>query len=260
MPEAFRVMYDPDKITLPGNFMAQHPFDFGISHVRDENLAAMPRTEQETRKQLAEYYGMISHLDYEIGRLTDHLHQTGKMENTIIILAGDNGLGMGCHGLFGKQNLYDHSIRVPLVICGPGIPKNETRNGYLYLLDLFPTLCDLLEIDMPESAEGISFAPLLEFPKYIIRKNLYFAYTNLMRGIKNERYKLIEYRTAIRKTQLFDLQADPLELNDLSSLEHMQTIKGQLRAELINQKVLWDDECHPFGEQYWRNFKALEVT
>ena len=91
--------------------------------MRDEQLAAWPRTAGEVRDQLAEYYGMMTHLDEQIGRILAALERTGKAGNTYIIYAGDHGLALGSHGLLGKQNLYEHSMKTPLIVKGPGAPR-----------------------------------------------------------------------------------------------------------------------------------------
>ncbi|KPL09411.1 hypothetical protein AMJ85_06655, partial [candidate division BRC1 bacterium SM23_51] len=143
-PKKYADMYDPEKITLPKNFMPEHPFDNGEMKVRDEGLAPWPRTPEIVRQHIADYYAMITHLDAQIGRVLAALEETGHAQDTIIIFSGDNGLAVGQHGLLGKQNLYEHSGCVPLIISGPGLPEGEKRDALCYLLDVFPTLCDLV--------------------------------------------------------------------------------------------------------------------
>jgi arylsulfatase A-like enzyme len=107
-PEPFRTTYAARRPPLPGNFLPQHPFDNGMVHnLRDENLGAWPRTEPMIRDQLAEYYGLISHLDHEVGRILGALEDTGLASRTLIVYAADNGLALGSHGLLGKQSLYE---------------------------------------------------------------------------------------------------------------------------------------------------------
>ena len=122
-------MYDPESIPLPGNFKKYHPFAFdilnGSLNNRDESLAPWPRTPEIVRESLADYYALISHLDSRIGDIIETLKKEGLFENTIIVYAADNGLAIGSHGLLGKQNLYEHSTKVPLIISGPGIPEAE---------------------------------------------------------------------------------------------------------------------------------------
>ena len=141
--------------------MPEHPFDNGEMVVRDEQLAPWPRTPDEMRRHIAEYYAMITHLDAQIGRVLEALEATGQAENTIIVLAGDNGLAIGRHGLMGKQNMYDHSLHVPLIMSGPGIPQNRRSDALCYLLDIYPTLCDLVGVPIPGTVEGQSLVPAM---------------------------------------------------------------------------------------------------
>jgi arylsulfatase A-like enzyme len=136
-PETFREMYYRRLPPLPGNFLPQFPFDNGmVRNLRDENLGAWPRTEAMVRDQLAEYYGLVTHMDQQIGRILDVLESTGHAEDTIVIFAGDNGLALGSHGLLGKQSVFEHSMRTPLIISGPGIPSGGSTTAFTYLLDL----------------------------------------------------------------------------------------------------------------------------
>jgi len=255
VPQEYLDMYNPEDIQCPPNFMEQHPFDFGVSDIRDEVLAPYPRTEQEIKKHIAEYYAMITHLDHELGKVITTLKESGRFENTIIVLAGDNGLGLGQHGLLGKQNLYEHSVRVPLIFSGPGIPVNERRDAYVYLLDIYPTLCELIHVDIPESVEGISLVPAMQDAGLELRDSLYLAYSRLIRGVKNRRYKLIEYRNdALEETQLFDLQNDPHELHNLFNQEGYEALTLELKKQLQEKKDLWDDLSHPLGQSFWNKY------
>lgn len=103
--------YEADTITLPINFLPRHPFDTGDMNVRDEILRPVPRTEEAIKKEIADYYGMISEVDTQIGRVLQALQESGQLDNTILVFASDNGLAVGQHGLLGKQNLYDPQIR-----------------------------------------------------------------------------------------------------------------------------------------------------
>src|SRR5260370_29375322 len=104
---------------------------------------------------------MITHVDAQMGRVLDTLEQTGHAGDTIVVFAADNGLAVGQHGLLGKQNLYDHSIRVPLIMSGRGVPGGKRADTLCYLLDLFPTLCDLTGLPTPSPLEGRSLQPAL---------------------------------------------------------------------------------------------------
>ena len=211
----FRDQYDPAKIPLPKNYMPVHPFDNGEMTVRDEKLAPWPRTKTEVRKQLHDYYSSITGLDHHIGRLMAHLKKSGQYENTIIIFSSDHGLAMGSHGLMGKQNLYEHSMKAPLFMTGPGIKKGSS-DTLVYLLDIFPTVCDLIGTDIPHKLTGKSLKPVMSGEKKDIRTTLFTSYKEVQRAVRDERWKLIRF-PLINKTLLFDLKNDPHELHDLSN-------------------------------------------
>jgi len=244
MPKKFQDMYNPDDIELPENFQPEHLIDTGDLRIRDEMLAAFPRDPKEIKEHLADYYAMITHLDHEFGRLVETLKQRGEFENTIIVVAGDNGLAVGQHGLLGKQNLYDHSVRVPLVFAGPGIPAGQQSDALVYLLDIFPTLCDLTGQSIPDSVEGRSLVPCLHKPED--SEPLYLVYCKSIRGLTTGRHKLIEYATG--DTQLFDLKADPLEMNNLAD---SSPLLPELRRKLRALAIEWDDESHRLGKIFW---------
>lgn len=214
-PLSYRQAYYRNRPPLPPNFLPQLPFDNGAMRGgRDENLAPWPRTEAVIRGQLAEYYGLITHLDEQIGRILAELRRSGELDRTIIIYAADNGLALGSHGLLGKQNVFEHSMRVPLIIAGPGIPKGKTATAFTYLLDLFPTICDLTRVRCPAGLDGESLRPLWEGKKTRIRDSVFLPYMQTQRAVRDERWKLIAY-PEIGHLQLFDLQKDPHETRNL---------------------------------------------
>ena len=225
-PAEFAEMYPPEEIELPPNFARLHPFDNGHLHGRDESLAAHPRDPGEVRQHLADYYGMISHLDAQIGRLLDALAASGHAEDTIVVYAADHGLAVGQHGLLGKQNVYDHSLRVPLIFRGPGIPAGQRREGLCYLHDVFPTILDLAGLEIPSGCEGASLAPALTGRDAEMRDCVFGAFQrsqslgsddSTQRMVRRGNLKLIETRLAGRTyRQLFDLADDPLETRNLA--------------------------------------------
>ncbi|HQS04155.1 MAG: sulfatase [Sphingobacteriales bacterium 17-39-43] len=217
-PGNFATMYDPKKITLPSNFLIKHPFDNGDLNVRDEQLLPVPRDPEAIKKDIALYYGMVSEMDAQVGRILEALEKSGLKENTLIVFAGDNGLAVGQHGLLGKQNLYEHSIRVPMIMSGPGIPVNKKTEGFTYLSDITPTIIDYLAVKRPSSVEGRSLLPVIQDPSKKVRSSIYNVYGHWSRSIKSDDgFKMIVYNVdGITTTQLFNLKKDPLEIKDIS--------------------------------------------
>lgn len=257
MPQRFLDMYDPQSLELPANFQPVHPFDNGELAVRDEKLAGFPRSEAEIRRHIAEYYAMITHLDHELGRVFDALDASGQADETLVVLAGDNGLAVGQHGLMGKQSMYEHSVRVPLVMAGPGVPQNQRTDALCYLIDVFPTLCEMLGLETPATVEGRSLVPCLNDASAKVRDVVHLAYRHLMRAVSDGKHKLVEYAVeGHRRTQLFDLTADPWELEDRFGDPAYDSVVEALRREVVRWRDELDD-CQPDqGAIFWQGYDA----
>ncbi len=245
-PGKFSSMYNPKKITLPANFLTKHPFDNGDLNVRDEQLLPIPRDSDAIKKDIALYYGMVSEMDAQVGRILEALEKSGLKENTLIVFAGDNGLAVGQHGLLGKQNLYEHSIRVPMIISGPGVPANKKTDGFTYLSDITPTIMDYLQVQKPSSVEGRSLLPIIQDPSRKVRSSIYNVYGHWSRSIKTEDgFKLIVYNVdGIETTQLFNLKNDPLEIQDLSKNPTYSEKIPQMRSILKQQMIAAFDDLN----------------
>jgi arylsulfatase A-like enzyme len=235
VPDDFPIQYDPAKIPLPPNYLPQHPWDNGEMAIRDELLLPWPRPPEQVRAYLAEYYRYISYLDAQIGRVLDALASSPHAQNTIVVFAADSGVARGSHGLIGKQNVYEHSMRVPLVVTGPGIPANQTTDAMCYLFDVMPTLGALCGVAAPSTSEGIDLTRTLRQPATPARPALMFAYRNVQRALRDERWKLIRY-PQVDRTQLFDLVADPFETKNLAAdpaqAERVAKLTERLNAEM----------------------------
>ncbi len=228
-------MYEDDAMPLPGNFKDVHPFAFDNMRIRDENLAPWPRTPDMVRKSLADYYALISHIDDRVGDIINKLKADGLYENTIIVYAADNGLAVGSHGLLGKQNLYEHSMKVPLIISGPGIPKAQINEAFVYLFDLFPTLAELCHLPAPDGVDGKNILPLINGESEGVRSSIFTAYRHTVRAVRTDDWKMIRYPDR-DYTQLFNLKDDPLELNNLvasnpSKAEELKVLMNQWQLD-----------------------------
>ncbi len=175
--------------------------------IRDECLEAWPRTEEAIRSHLHDYYSVISSMDYDIGRLLDGIKLLNLAENTIIVFSSDQGIAIGDHGLMGKQNIYEGSMKVPLIFKGPGIKEGHS-DALVYLHDLFPTFCDYAGIEIPEDLDGKSVYPIIHGKKSHVRDYLMLAYRDFQRSVRDASWKLIRYPN-IDRTMLFDLAKDP---------------------------------------------------
>ncbi|MAD79727.1 MAG: choline-sulfatase [Planctomycetaceae bacterium] len=231
IPPGYEGKYDPAKIALPDNFRREHPFDHGNSNSRDEKLLPLPRTERDVREEIAAYYAVIDDMDAHIGRILKTLKAIGQYNNTVIIFSSDHGLALGSHGLMGKQNMYEHTIGVPFIIAGPGIPQGQRTKAQIYLRDMYPTTCELAGIPIPESVESKSLVPILQGTASQIYPVIYGYFHKYQRMIRTDRWKLISY-PHLNKYQLFDLQNDPTEQMDLSSQSEHRKVMASLTRKM----------------------------
>jgi arylsulfatase A-like enzyme len=234
-PEKFVQMYPLESVAVPENFLTEYPFkeEMGAGkNLRDEQLAPFPRTELSVKTHRQEYYAIITHMDEQVGRILKALEASGKMDNTYIIFSADHGLSVGQHGLLGKQNMYDHSMRVPLFIVGPHIPKNKKTDVDVYVQDIMPTVLEMAGIEKHDFVDFNSLMDLTNGNKKSNYPSIYGCYTKTQRMIRKDGFKLIAYPNA-KKLRLFDLRNDPLEMNDLSDDAHFLSIKDKLYAELL---------------------------
>jgi arylsulfatase A-like enzyme len=237
--QRYRDQYDPGRLSLPRNLLPVHPFDNGELTVRDEQLLPWPRTAVEIRRILHDYNATVTGLDHHIGRLIQTLREQGQLDQTIVIFSADQGIALGSHGLLGKQNLYDHSMKVPLIVTGPGIRCGRS-DALVYLHDLFPTVVDLVGEEIPAGIDGRSFLAVLQGKTVTARSELMLAYRDSQRAVRDARWKLIRY-PQVNVTQLFDLRSDPDELVNLADAPTQRGRVSDLLKRLSRlQKSLGD--------------------
>ena len=247
-PGKWATMYDPDKITLPPNHAALRP------DLVDQQQGASRRgggrggrgrqggdvsPVDRAKQRYAAYYGLISHLDHHIGRVLDTLKKTGQAENTIILFATDHGMSMDSHGQSGKHNAYEHTSRVQIVASGAGVPKGSS-DALVYLYDIYPTLCGLTGLPIPDEVEGKSLAKVIHGKQAKVRDHLFTAYMDDQRTIRDDRWKLF-YRSKEDRAALYDLKNDPHELNDLAAKPENKDRITKLKVELAKAQQLYGD-------------------
>lgn len=237
---------------LPVNYLPAHPFDHGHLEVRDEVAVSgvgRRRDERTIRNEIGRQYACSEFIDQQIGRVLDALQAMGELDNTYIFYTSDHGIAIGRHGLMGKQNLYEHSWRVPFIAKGPGIPAGQRVPGNVYLMDVLATLCDLAGIPPPPTNEGLSFRSVLEGQKTTLREVLYGVYSGGskpgIRAVRRGDWKLIQYESGNgqeRHTQLFNLAENPDELLAEHHAPAVVALTGQKPKP--TQRNLADDPRH----------------
>lgn len=244
---------------LPDNHLTKHPFDMTHADVRDEVEVSgvwKRRDEASIRNEIGRQYACSENIDIHIGRVLKKLEAMGELNNTYIIYTADHGMSIGRHGLMGKQNLYQHTWRVPFIVKGPGIAAGSRVEGNIYLLDVLATLCDLAGVTPPETNEGLSFKPVLTGEKKAVRDVLFGVYSGGskpgMRAVKKGDWKLIRYEApdrGVNETQLFNLAENPEELLpehghpnlalDPNHAEKLKEMEALLLAEMRQLNDPW---------------------
>jgi arylsulfatase A-like enzyme len=208
----------PKEGDLPDNFMPVYPWDNGDLTIRDELLLPFPRKPEAVKEYRRQYAGMIQHHDHHLGRVFAHLKASGMWENTLVVFTSDHGLAVGDHGLLGKENMHEHSCRVPCVLRGPGIEAGKSQNKLTHHVDFVPTLCELADVPVGAS-DGHSLLGNHQ------REFLCCGFTSpdadpekplreTQRMIVTRDFKYIHYPLS-GKEALYDLENDPLETDNL---------------------------------------------
>ena len=241
-PQPYREMYYQSPPPLPENFVPLHPFNNGpqASAGRDESLAPWPREASVIRDQLCEYYGLVTHLDEQLGKIMRAIKKHSHHENTVVIYTADHGLAMGSHGLLGKQNIYEESMQSPLIIAGPGIPQGQSTQALNYIHDMYATVCETAQVTPPAEVESRSLWPVIRGESTEIHPSLFLPFQEHQRAVVTPDWKLHVY-PKINHQLLFDLKNDPLEMSNLASDSLHEDQVENLLAQMQHWRQKWGD-------------------
>lgn len=213
---------NPQAPPIPVNYLPAHPFHHGHPGLRDEEKVQGVMRERDpatVRNEKGREYACIENMDQQIGRVLNKLDAMGELDNTYVIFTADHGIAVGRHGLMGKQNLYQHTWRVPMLVMGPGVEAGSRNEALVYLHEVLPTICELTGTEAPATVEGKSFAPVILGDTDKAHEVLYGVYSGGtkpgIRSVRDQHWKLITYDVLdgkVQETQLFDLEENPEEL------------------------------------------------
>jgi iduronate 2-sulfatase len=201
-----------------------------------------PLDDAKTRLLLHGYHAATSYMDAQLGRVLDALDQLGLAKNTIIVLWGDHGWHLGDHGMWCKHTNYEQAARIPIIVVAPGVAKPGAKTGALAeTVDIYPTLCELAGLPVPQGLDGASFVSALKNPSATTKEAVFHVYPRgelMGRAVRTARYRLVEWKkigespdTAV--FELYDYEADPAETRNLAA--DKPAIVAQLRAILAKQ-------------------------
>lgn len=194
------------------------------------------------QRYMRDYAKVIRSLDREIGRVYDYLKEHDLLENTLVVYTSDQGFYMGEHGWFDKRFMYEESMRTPLVMRLPeGYKRRGDVDDLVQNIDYAPTFIDMAGVAIPEEMQGVSLKEILrDGNSKLERKGLYYHFyeypgEHAVRrhyGIRDKRYKLIHFYGDIDAWELYDLQKDPKELNNLYGKPEYELLTDSLKTEL----------------------------
>lgn len=243
-PREYVEMYDRTQLSIPENFLPEYPFMDAMGagkSLRDERLAPWPRTPEAVQLHRQEYFALITHLDAQVGRILARLEETGQAENTYIVMTADHGLACGQHGLLGKQSMFEHSMKAPMLVVGPGVPEGKRIETPVYVQDFVPTALELAGAEKPAHVEFRSLMPLIRGERAEQYDAIYGAYQkDLQRMIRVADFKLIHY-PKIDKYLLFNLKIDPNEQENLAEVDAYSEKVVELREQLAALMKQMDD-------------------
>ena len=223
-PKKYLDMYDPDKIPLPPAPRDQDRGvpDLAVRFGRSADIFVTRKpTPRQTREAIAAYYACVTFVDTQLGLVLDALDDLGLAENTIVIFFADHGFHLGEHGHWSKYTLFEPSTRVPLIVRVPGLTREDVASdGIVELVDVLPTLGELVGLDLPGNLEGTSFVPLLRDPQRQWKKGALTVFGNQgeYHSLRTKRYRYTEWqlpKTLVK--ELYDLQKDPWETVNLAN-------------------------------------------
>ena len=246
-PKKYFDLYDINDFSIPqstDDYLNTIPKPAAISVRRKkEQVDLDPDLAKEIKHA---YYATTSFMDAQIGRVLDKLKETGLDKNTIVVFTSDHGYHLGEHGHWQKQTLFEDGTRVPLIIAGPGIKNNkEIINNPVELVDLYPTIMDLVQMQTPKFVSGKSIVPLLENSENIVRENaLTELQVNTGNGIaqgysiKTKRYRLSQWEhKGVKAYELYDHYTDTSELNNIANHIDYLEVKDSL-IKILNDRVV----------------------
>jgi choline-sulfatase len=243
-PEPFFCMYDPDE--MDWDVPSQEHLDTLPAYERGRTAPYRKHTDEELRRMRCTYYGLVSHVDQQVGRLVDELERLGELDNTILVYSADHGCLLGEHGQFQKGVFYDITTRVPFLLAGPGIPAGGRVDDLTEQVDLGPTLLRLAGLPVPDELPGHDLVGALPCREAVIGEiQLHTRGTPTRRSwIRTQRWSL-DVSTELdgaptatpeeRDGKLIDLLNDPLEQHNLYRDAGYAGVVEELEARLAQR-------------------------
>jgi arylsulfatase A-like enzyme len=239
-PKKYWDLYDPEQLTLADNPYAPKGAPSNAIHQWNElrdGYGGMPTngpvSDEIARKLIHGYNACVSYTDAQVGKLLDELERLDMRDNTIVILLGDHGWQLGEHALWCKHALFNTSTFSPLMISAPGIQGGQRTDALVEFVDVYPSLCELAGLPLPEHLQGKSFVPLLDNPSMGWKKAAYSRY-HAGETVTTERFAYSEWNDGAR--MLYDHRNDPDENVNVSENPEYAQVLEKLSKKLTQHR------------------------
>jgi len=216
-----------------------------------------PLSVEKQKELIHGYYACVSFIDAQVGKLLDELDSLGLRDNTVIVLWGDHGWHLGDHDMWAKHTNFEQATRSPLIVAAPGVAGGKSSSSPVEFVDIFPTLCQLTDIETPSELDGVSLVPVLENSETMVKQFAVSQYRRTTAGqkvegyaLRTKRYRYVEWLedyksfapysdTKIVARELYDYETDPLETVSLvDSADYSSVVEelhGKLRDFLVDK-------------------------
>ena len=225
-------------------------YDAVIADFKKQGLTGKALDEWKFRQYMRDYLRVITSIDRNVGKVLDYLKESGLEDNTLVVYTSDQGFYMGEHGWFDKRFMYEESFRTPLLMRLPGGAKGEATE-LVQNIDYAATFLDVAGVDIPQDIQGVSLLPLLKGEKSIEGRDAiyyhFFEYPaeHMVKkhyGVRTDRYKLIHFYDDIDAWELYDLEKDPSEMNNIYGKEGTEAITAELKKRLVELQKEYGEE------------------
>ena len=210
-----------------------------------------PFPEEFQRELIHGYRACVSYVDTQIGKILDKLQETGLAENTVIVLWGDHGWHLGDHGIWCKHTNYEQATHSPLIIFAPKLPRPGKSDSMVESVDIFPTLCELASLPIPQQLEGSSLVPILRNSEAKVKEFSMSQYPDHHKkglmgyAMRTERYRFVMWvnnnfrstqqfdESLIADLELYDYQTDPLETVSQANNPEYKAVVADLQQKMV---------------------------
>ena len=251
-PKKYYDLYSREKIEIPeipSDYLSTLP-DPAVRSIRAKKNQL--NLEKERAQEIKEaYYATISFVDAQVGRLLDHLEACGLDKNTVVVFTSDHGYHMGEHGHWQKQTLFENATRIPLIISPPNtVNYGAISSSPVELIDLYPTLMDLTNINIPKHVVGKSLEPLIRNVHASVRGSALTRWRNGY-SIKTKRYRLTKWGSnGELGYELYDHKNDKNELINLANRQDYEQVMDSLKLVIDERITDASNKTKDIGRQF----------